>query len=83
MNTIEKLSKTSLKKLELIPLHRNKLEVIYKLVGKNYTIISLQYNTEGCRIYRKTLHEKEKSKSDADKKRMRVRSRQQRVSCFV
>lgn len=38
---------------------------------------------EGCRIYRKTLHEKEKEKSDDKRKRMRLRSRQQRVRMLL
>lgn len=34
---------------------------------------------EGCRTYRKTLHEREKEKTEVDRKKMRIRSRQQRV----
>ena len=37
------------------------------------------YTIEGCRTYRKTLHEREKEKTESDKKKMRIRSRQQRV----
>ena len=34
---------------------------------------------EGCRIYRKTLHEKDRDRSSAEKQRIRLRARQQRV----
>ena len=34
---------------------------------------------EGCRIHRKTLHEREKEKTEVDRKKMRIRAHQQRV----
>ena len=82
VNTIERLLRTSSRKLEQTTSQQSKLEVINTVVFHYGIAISCIFIAEGCRIYRKTLHEKDKSKSTQERKKMRVRSRQQRV-CFL
>lgn len=89
MSTIDKLLKVSLRRWEQILFPRNKLEVcIYGYILCIQSLHSFlsgffRMILDGCRIYRKTLHERERDKSDAERKRVRVRSRQQRVTILV
>ena len=46
---------------------------------KKINALSITFYKDGCRIYRKTLHEADKEKTASQKKKMRIRSRQQRV----